>query len=119
VGRGFSLIEVLVTVVVIGIGFSIILFTTSNIEDSVIGNNVKLKSYFDADNIFNLYILDKAYNINYLPDSEDYRYDDEYTINTDSSNTFFDKLELFSVDVKSTDEKRQISIGEYVLKNER
>jgi len=114
VDKGFSLIEVLVSVVVVGMAFSIILLTVSNIEQSVINSKEELADYAKADNAFSLYLLDRVHKINYIPD-KDSNADD---IETDEMDTFFERLNVYSVKLKKDDEP-YINIKEYVFIDEK
>ncbi len=116
--QGFSLIEILVAVVVIGIGFGIILLTTSNVEQSAINNSRDIKGYFLADNTLNRYILEKAYGINLNnTDDEESGFDFEQ----DKNDTFYDKLALYSVSFKKesfSGDDFEITVKRYAISNE-
>ncbi len=109
--RGFTLIEILVAVAVIGIGFGMLLFTTLNIEKIRINNSDRIKNDMQLENRFNLYILNKTYNINYQGDD----FENNDSIELDSNDTFCDDLILLKAEEKS-DEENRIAIYEYALK---
>ena len=116
--KGFTLIEILVAIVVIGIGFGIILLTTSNVEQAVINNNRDINSYFLAQNRLNRYILEKAYDIN-LSEADHENWHLEF--DKDEKDTFFDKLGLYSVshtEESPIGEDSEISLKRYAFSNE-